>query len=99
MKLDEDIEAWRRKEFIYGDRGAQFKKLGEEVGELGEALMYAAYVQGKEGEYYNESALDEIADCAIVLSGLARMLGAEGLYEIMQPVFEKRRDRKGDREE
>jgi len=73
--------------------GAKFRKLGEEVGELGEALILMALSIGINQKANGEKALHEIADCAIVLSHMARMLGAEGLYEIMGPVFEKRRDR------
>lgn len=94
MKLDEEIQEWAEKEWPDADLGHKFRKLGEEVGELGEALMRLMYDATE-----IEHARHEIADCANVLSHMARMLGAEGLYEIMGPVFEKRRSREqeGDR--
>ena len=91
MQLDRDIEAWADEQWPDADLAAKFRKLGEEVGELGEAL--ARFSAEKERRRW---ALPEIADCGIILSHMARMLGAEGLYEIMEPVFELRVARDGE---
>jgi NTP pyrophosphatase (non-canonical NTP hydrolase) len=88
MKLDRDIAEWAEAEWPDADLGRKFRKLGEEVGELGESLMR---LQSDTSEINHTR--HEIADCAIVLSHMATMLGAEGLYELMVPVFAARRHR------
>ncbi len=98
MKLDEQLEAWAndQRSVETATLGAQFKKLGEELGELGEALLdmgtenyrvLAANLNSDE-RALRMATLMEIADCGNCLSILARTLGAEGLYELMQDKFE-----------
>jgi NTP pyrophosphatase (non-canonical NTP hydrolase) len=91
MRLDDEIAEWAESEFPTADVGRKFRKLGEEVGELGEALMRLMCDPAE-----LQHARDEIADCAIVLSHMATMLGSQGLYEIMGPVFAARAARSTD---
>ena len=88
MRLDDEIAEWAEAEFPTANIARKFRKLGEEIGELGEAVMYL--LLEPESESALLAARHEIADCAIVLSHMATMLGEEGLYEIMGPVFSAR---------
>lgn len=84
MTIDEEIGAWNDRVHPDADLPAKFRKLGEEVGELGEALMRFQHYEN------NQRFVDcrmEVADCAIVLSHMARLLGAESLDELMRRKF------------
>ena len=93
MKLDEEIQEWAQGKWPGAKLPEKYRKLGEEQGELGEALINLADIWARttDGSLLRGpakyAALKETADCAIVLSQIARMLGADGLMEVMELKF------------
>jgi len=72
MKLSEKILAWANdKDLLKSENiSKQFKKLKEEVGELGVEI----------NEHNNDSAIMELGDCLIVLEIIAYQLGSSTKY-------------------
>ena len=75
MELIKDITEWRKKTFPKSDDISTYNHLIREVKELGEALEYGPIGPIKK----------EIADCVILLIGLADVLN----IDILQAVKEK----------
>jgi NTP pyrophosphatase (non-canonical NTP hydrolase) len=93
MNIDDRIASWNDR--VNGPQkiGGKFRKLGEEVGELGEALMALDF----SSDSSENDVLMEIADCAIVLSHLARLVfyhqqvdTLEGLMTTKMKILEQR---------
>lgn len=95
--LETEIQEWAEAKWPDAKLPKKFSKLGEEIGELGEALANLAWQDGRafgdKGSLQSLKAIKdvvaEIADCAMILSHMARMLGHEGLHEIMRTKFEE----------
>jgi len=93
MNIDDRIASWNARRIGPQTIGGKFRKLGEEVGELGEALILLDFsLDSSEND-----ALMEIADCALVLSHLARLVSShpqvdtlEGLMTTKMNLLEQR---------
>ena len=86
--LEAQFQRWHESRFDGGvDLAATFRKLGEEVGELGEALIaIGADLTGRDAVKIEEEA----ADCAIVLAHIVRAVNgnaAGSLVRAMQLKF------------
>ena len=66
-KLFEEINHWQKEAFPSADEVSKWNHLHEEIGELRESI--------KEGDIHNTA--EEIADCTILLMGIAGVLGID----------------------
>ena len=69
VKIEDEITKFRKKEFPNEDIASTFKKLLEEVGELGEAIMREA-----DGHGTWEQQMSEAGDVAFLLADLISMI-------------------------
>ena len=90
-ELDEKLAAWRKSRYGEGiiDTSATFRKLCEEIGELGEAMMHWEYEDSLE---LGNHVCEEAADVCMVLSHIARAMGGNLFVEVAKKleVIEKR---------
>jgi hypothetical protein len=99
--LEARIVAWAEAQWPDTPVERKFRKLCEEVGELGEALVKLAYrgggraAPGPRQAQAVAAAVSEAGDCAIVLAHLLWMLGERDLVGVMERVFEARVAREG----
>ena len=96
QQLEQDIKQWADSRWPTRTLASRLRKLGEEVGELAEAVCdrageYAT-AECEKSEYNlpmdvdNHAAAQEAADCAIVLSDICSLLGYS-LSAVMREKF------------
>ncbi len=85
MSIDKEIQTWAEAKWPDATLPNKLRKLGEEFGELSEAIAF--HTQFPKAEGWRCAVKWEIADCAIVLSHMARMIGEERLEDLMLEKF------------
>lgn len=100
--LIRQIERWGDEKGLHADAGAQFEKLGEELGELirwhGElCFMEGVDKTGQEADtrYAREKVADAIGDMRVVLIQIAAAHGIDPI-ESLEEVWEEIRNREGE---
>lgn len=84
QQLEQEIKQWADGKWPARTLASRLRKLGEEVGELAEAVCYVP--EHDLPAYLGEAAAREAADCAIVLSDICSLLGYS-LSEVMREKF------------
>lgn len=79
-QLQDLISDWAESEFPDADIGVKFRKLGEEVGELGEAL-----IGGR-----SKDIIHELCDCILVELHMLRMMTGMDPADLLFAVAESR---------
>lgn len=89
VTLEQDIKQWADSRWPTRTLASRLRKLGEEVGELAEAVVtlegYSGPSEFDMGRLREATAL-EAADCAIILSDICSMLGYS-LSAVMREKF------------
>jgi len=100
VTLEQEIKQWADSRWPTRTLASRLRKLGEEVGELAEAVCQAeATRMAEHGGFHlvsntlRREAAREAADCAIVLSDICSMLGYP-LSAVMREKFAEVQQRK-----
>ncbi len=89
-RLEHAIKDFADDAFGSRDVPSRFRKLGEEIGELGEAI---ARYTGEKSRPHHQAVCLEAADVAIVLADLLIVLGGESLAGWSAVKMDRNRER------